>query len=236
MYTRQLGDMPMHATKFVRSYFDAWNQRDPKAVAGHLAADGIYCDIPENVQRSRDELIVNLREFFSDYRHRYELIGDILKGRNTIAFQYRMCPRRRGAKDESAAAILGAECMTLRGDAAMTIIDYYEIPGAAQRSQLAGLASARAQTPKYGEVRPRQRTTGRVQSPARRGDAVATGVSAARSDIATTRQSGGLFGQPPVAGYQLRIRHEFLRLCEINTGLTMPRTCSPNSAARAARC
>lgn len=141
----------MHATKFVRSYFDAWNQRDPKAVAGHLAADGIYCDIPENVQRSRDELIVNLREFFSDYRHRYELIGDILKGRDTIAFQYRMCPRRRGAKDESAAAILGAEFMTLRGDAAMTITDYCEIPGTAQRSQLAGLASARAQTPKYAK-------------------------------------------------------------------------------------
>ena len=69
----------MRATKFVESYFDAWNHSDPEGVADHLAADGIYTDIPENVQRSHDELITNLSEFFANYRHRYELIGDISK-------------------------------------------------------------------------------------------------------------------------------------------------------------
>ena len=60
----------MRATKFVESYFDAWNHSDPKGVADHLTADGIYCDIPENVQRSHDELITFLSEFFSDHRQR----------------------------------------------------------------------------------------------------------------------------------------------------------------------
>ena len=81
----------MHATDFVHSYFRAWNHRDPVAVAGHLTRDGTYTDVPQNIQRSRDELIVSLEQFFEDYdQHRYELIGEILVGRHTIAFQYAM--------------------------------------------------------------------------------------------------------------------------------------------------
>ncbi len=83
----------MHTTEFVESYFDAWNHCDPKAVADHLTADGIYCDVPENTQRTHDELITTLNAFFSRYRHRYELIGDILTGRDTIAFQYKVYPQ-----------------------------------------------------------------------------------------------------------------------------------------------
>ena len=80
----------MHAIEFVESYFDAWNHRDAKAVADHLAVDGLYCDIPQNVERSHDELIISLGYFFSTNRHQYELIGDILQSVNTIAFQYRI--------------------------------------------------------------------------------------------------------------------------------------------------
>ncbi len=58
----------MHATRFVESYFDAWNHADPKGVADHLTADGIYCDIPEQAQRSHDELITRLTDFFSNDR------------------------------------------------------------------------------------------------------------------------------------------------------------------------
>jgi len=119
----------MHATEFVQSYFDAWNHRDPKAVADHLAADGIYCDIPHNVQHTHDELIISRTQFFSNYRHRYELIGEILKGRETIAFQYRMYPLGQVTKRESPGGFRGAEFMTLHGDAAMTITDYYETVG-----------------------------------------------------------------------------------------------------------
>ena len=65
----------MHATRFVESYFDAWNHRDPKGVAGHLVADGIHRDIPENLERTRDELITSLKTLFSHNRYQYELIG-----------------------------------------------------------------------------------------------------------------------------------------------------------------
>jgi len=115
----------MHATEFVESYFDAWNHRDPEAVADHLAADGVYHDIPENVQRTHDELIVSLNQFFSRYRHRYEQIGDVLTNGNTIAFQYKMIAggrKRKTAPD----SWTGAEFVTLHGDAAMTITDYYD--------------------------------------------------------------------------------------------------------------
>jgi hypothetical protein len=82
----------MRATQFVESYFDAWNDSDAKGVADHLAVDGIYCDIPENSQRSHDELITSLSDFFSTHHHRYELIGEILSSKTTIAFQYAIRP------------------------------------------------------------------------------------------------------------------------------------------------
>jgi AraC-like DNA-binding protein len=141
----------MRATDFVESYFDAWNHRDPEAVADHLATDGVYRDIPEDVQRSHDELIVSLNEFFSNYRHRYERIGEILKGRDTIAFQYRMCPLGKVGKGESSCSYRGAEFITMHRNAAMTITDYYDIPGAERPSHLARLTSRRAQKPKYAK-------------------------------------------------------------------------------------
>lgn len=119
----------MHAADFVDSYIDAWNHRDPKGVADHLTADGVYCDVPVNEQHSHDELISYLSEFFSNYRHRYELFGEILLGRDTIAFQYQVLPSEKGEKNISQKLYCGAEFMTLHGDAAMTITDYYDIPG-----------------------------------------------------------------------------------------------------------
>ena len=141
----------MRATDFVESYFDAWNHRDPKGVADHLAADGIYCDIPENAQRSHDELISSLTDFFSNFRHRYELIGEILTGRDTIAFQYQMCPFDKLDDGASATAFRGAEFMTLHGDSAMTITDFYDIPGLPQPSNLTHLANGQAQRSKYAK-------------------------------------------------------------------------------------
>jgi len=116
----------MHATDFVESYFNAWNHRDPQAVADHLAADGVYCDVTENVQRTHDELIISLNQFFSRYRHRYEQIGDILTNGNTIAFQYKMIAGGRRRNRDVPDSWTGAEFVTLNGDAAMTITDYYD--------------------------------------------------------------------------------------------------------------
>lgn len=139
----------MHATEFVKSYFDAWNQRDPRGVADHLTADGIYRDVPENLQRSHDELISSLKDFFSRYRHRYELIGEILNSGNTIAYQYRWRPFENTGKSESSASYRGAEFMKLHGDAAMTITDYYDIPAETQRLKYAKSGLTSEQLLKY---------------------------------------------------------------------------------------
>jgi len=55
----------MQATEFVESYMQAWNRNDPERVADHLAANGIYYDIPANIQRTHDELIETLHDFFA---------------------------------------------------------------------------------------------------------------------------------------------------------------------------
>jgi AraC-like DNA-binding protein len=141
----------MHATEFVESYIDAWNHRDPAGVANHITTDGIYCDIPQHVQCSHDELITYLSDFFSRYRHRYELIGDILTSRNTIAFQYKVCPLENVQKSDSPNAYRGAEFMTLNGDAAITITDYYDIPGIGQPSTPAQLTSGKVKVRKYAK-------------------------------------------------------------------------------------
>lgn len=80
----------MQASKFVASYFDAWNHADPVGVADHLTPDGVYIDVPENIPRTHDELIDSLAGFFADFPHRYELIGEILTSKNMIAFQYQV--------------------------------------------------------------------------------------------------------------------------------------------------
>jgi AraC-like DNA-binding protein len=137
----------MRATEFVESYIEAWNHRDPQAIADHLTDDGTYVDIPENVQRSHDELIVTLKDFFSTHRHRYELIGEILKGQETVAFQYRMLPP---GKTASADIIHGAEFVTFRGDAALNITDYYDSPDIERSTELARATSANGKYAKSG--------------------------------------------------------------------------------------
>lgn len=118
----------MRKTEFVESYFDAWNHRDSKGIADHLAAEGTYRDVPGNLQIPSDEFVIYLDDFFAEYRHRYELIGEIQKSENTIAFQYRMYLSTNKQKSAMTVAYHGAEFITLRGDAAMVITDYYDIP------------------------------------------------------------------------------------------------------------
>ena len=117
----------MKKTEFVESYIDAWNHCDPKGIADHFSADGIYLDVPESVQNTPEELIVALEDFFANFRHRYELIGEVQKSANTIAFQYRMF----SFDDQKGATLVanhGAEFIALNGNAAITITDYYDIP------------------------------------------------------------------------------------------------------------
>jgi AraC-like DNA-binding protein len=141
----------MRASDFVESYFEAWNLHDPRAVADHLATGGIYRDVPENTQRTHDELIVALTEFFEAFPHRYELIGEILASENTIAYQYRMCPLAAAEGGKAARSVRGAEFITLHGDAAISIVDYYDIPGSERPAHLARAMSPERRGSKYAK-------------------------------------------------------------------------------------
>jgi len=133
----------MHAREFVRSYFDAWNQCDARGVAGHLAKNGIYCDVPVNAQYSGDDLIADLASFFLAENHRYQLLGEILTGDNSIAFQYRMSSPNSSEEDW-----FGAEFMTIEGDGASKISDYYD--SSTSVGKIAASAGERC-APKYAK-------------------------------------------------------------------------------------
>lgn len=131
----------MRATEFVDSYFYAWNHRDARLVAGHLTNDGTYCDVPRNELHTREELTEKLVEFFDSHEQRYELLGEILTGTNSIAFQYRVSSPGVGADP-----FFGAEFVTLDGAEAVKIFDYYDVPGASlsyeQKYTKSGLSGA----------------------------------------------------------------------------------------------
>lgn len=139
------------ATEVARSYFDISNHRDPVAVAEHLARNTQYCYVADNTVQSRDELVLSLEECFSSYYHRYDLIGDILMGSDTIAFQYRMCPFVQDRKNQSRTDMRGAEFITLNRDAAMTIYDYFDIPDSHHPAGFAQMLARRAPPLKYAK-------------------------------------------------------------------------------------
>ena len=141
----------MHATRFVESYIDAWNHSDPKGVADHLVAEGIYRDVPENLQRTRAELIISLDSFFAKHRSRYELIGEAMTSENCIAFQYRVSSLDAHGADGFEDSYRGAEFMTLSGDAALQITDYYETPKMRRSENPVSVVVKRALQHKYAK-------------------------------------------------------------------------------------
>jgi len=125
----------MLSADFVRSYIDAWNQRSPRRVAAHLARNGTYHDMGELKQVSRRDFIAHLEDFFSRDSNRYVLVGEVLEGEKTIAFQYLACPIGDSASD---GGWMGAEFITLEGGAATRIEDYYRDPALATRERRDG--------------------------------------------------------------------------------------------------
>lgn len=114
----------MHAAEFVESYITAWNHRDAQDVADHFTNDGIYFDVPAREQHPKRELIAYLTEFFDHNQNLYELDGEITTGPNSIAFQYKV----NADHGEEGNCWFGAEFITLRGDQAVQIADYYKAP------------------------------------------------------------------------------------------------------------
>ena len=114
----------MISADFVATYFEAWNHGDAGAVADLLGSDGTYLDIPTQQTLSGEDLLIHLREFFDQGECRYQLVGEILTGENTIAFQYQAVPE----PGSTSPPWTGAEFVTFEGDAAVRIEAYYRTP------------------------------------------------------------------------------------------------------------
>ncbi|MEM1155611.1 MAG: helix-turn-helix domain-containing protein [Pseudomonadota bacterium] len=134
----------MLSAEFVASYLDAWNQQDPAGVADHLSKNGTYSDIPEQRHLNRVELIAHLEGYFSKDTNFYQLVGEVLAGESTIAFQYRACP----GGQSSEGGWMGAEFITMDGAGAGLIEDYYRDPALSSRRR--GESPGRARYAKSG--------------------------------------------------------------------------------------
>jgi len=113
----------VRASDFVASYIEAWNHHDAQCIADHLTKDGTYYDVPGDQLHPKPELVKYLSDFFSRDQHQYSLVGEVVSGENTIAFQYRVDAE---VEELSEPPSLGAEFVTLEGDHAVRIADYYK--------------------------------------------------------------------------------------------------------------
>ncbi|MFT5710358.1 MAG: AraC-like DNA-binding protein [Halioglobus sp.] len=136
----------MLSINFVESYVDAWNQHDPKQVADHLSQDGMYFDMSTKQHVAREDFIDYLKNFFREDNNHYTIVGEVLSGESTISFQYRECP---GDCDDPESGWMGAEFLTVVGDTAVRIEDYYSDSqlarrhvGSGQRYAKSGLSAA----------------------------------------------------------------------------------------------
>ena len=112
----------MQAAKFVNNYLDAWNHFDARGVAAFLSNQGMYLDRRHHEKYSRPALIQYLHDLFTREKHQYELVGDILVGKSTIAYQYKAFDLDSPGLTT---AEYGAEFLSLRGDKIIHIEVYY---------------------------------------------------------------------------------------------------------------
>jgi len=115
----------MQAAELVRDYISAWNRRDAAGIVSLLSRNGFYFDVPSNQKLSGEALVQYLVHDFKQRKLHYDLVGEILIGSCSIAFQYKTY-----SVDDPAdtAQPSGAEFLTVRGDKVTGIEDYYKIP------------------------------------------------------------------------------------------------------------
>jgi AraC-like DNA-binding protein len=116
----------MQAAELVKDYFSAWNRRDPTGIVNLLTRNGFYFDVPTNEKLSGQALVQYLAHDFTQRKLHYDLIGEILIGSSTIAFQYQISNADDPA--DVSAELRGAEFLTVRGDKVTSIEDYYKFP------------------------------------------------------------------------------------------------------------
>jgi len=115
----------VRAVDFVASYIDAWNHQDAGSIADHLTSDCEYFDVPAAKHHPKPELARYLSSFITEDKHQYSVAGEIMTGENTIAFQYKSTFTDTNGNP---ATWFGAEFVTLDGDHAVQIADYYKYP------------------------------------------------------------------------------------------------------------
>jgi AraC-like DNA-binding protein len=128
-------------TDFVDSYIEAWNRHDARKVAEHLGQGGVYIDMPAKRHMEGDEFIEHLTSYFRRDNNFYQIVGEVLVSSQSIAFQYRACP---DPSDETAPAWMGAEFVTMVGDTAVRIEDYYSDPQFSPRAASDGQRYAKS--------------------------------------------------------------------------------------------
>ncbi len=116
----------MQAAELVRDYIRAWNRRDPTGIVSLLGQNAFYFDVPVNKKLSGEALVQYLANDFRQRNFRYDLVGEILIGTSSIAFQYETCDVDKPAN--AAARISGAEFLTISTGQVTGIEDYYKLP------------------------------------------------------------------------------------------------------------
>ena len=112
----------MRATQLVNSYLDAWNHYDASGVASFFSQKGVYFDRRHDEKYSRPALTQYLYDLFAREKHQYQLVGDILVGKSTIAYQYRALDLTTPGSET---AEYGAEFLSLHGEKIINIQVYY---------------------------------------------------------------------------------------------------------------
>ena len=112
----------MQATELVTSYLAAWNHYDANGVASFFSRKGVYFDHRYDQQYSRPALTQYLYDLFTREKQQYQLVGEILVGKSTIAYQYRALDLAAPGLET---AEYGAEFLSLQGDKIINVEVYY---------------------------------------------------------------------------------------------------------------
>ncbi len=134
----------MQAAELVRDYIGAWNRRDPTGIVNLLGQDAFYFDVPVNKKLSGEALVQYLARDFRQRHLHYDMVGEILMGNRTIAFQYKTYDVDDPV--DAAAWVSGAEFLTVADDEVTGIDDYYKLPSDSGRE---GTRGADSSTGKY---------------------------------------------------------------------------------------
>jgi steroid delta-isomerase-like uncharacterized protein len=122
----------MEALELATRYFDAWNRRDPEAIAAALAPDGTYSDpnVPAGLgPEATAEYAGGLFAAFSDLA--FELTSAAECGQGTVAAQWIMTGTNDGPfqglpPSGRTVRLPGADFIATKGDRVRSVVGYFD--------------------------------------------------------------------------------------------------------------